>query len=173
MSRRRMTQRFFIDAQGNDRRQYGNCTYGGGTAGTAADIVRRTCRRGSVFLLFLLALLFFCGSLSWAKGNIKGNLDNEELNFIYHTFIPILIRSNICVRADGDCLHYHIICASHDSLSCDVYGIADEKVIKEIFLAMLHSGLNVSSFTFWRSKYHETSLFEKPLLQFIDRTGSK
>ncbi len=104
---------------------------------------------------------------------MKGNLDDQELNFINHTFIPILIKSNICVKATGDCKDYYIVCASHDSLSCNVYGIADKNVIKEIFLAMLQSGLNVSSFTFWRSKYHETAIFEKPLLQFIDRTGSE
>jgi hypothetical protein len=123
-------------------------------------------------LLFLLTLLFFGVSPIWAKG-MKGNLEKEELDFIDYTFIPILIKTNICVNATGDCKNYHITCVSHDSLSCDVYGIADEKVIKEIFSAVLHSGLNVSSFTFWRSKYHKTSLFEKPLLQFIDRTGRK
>jgi hypothetical protein len=105
---------------------------------------------------------------------MKGNLDEEELNFIQHVFYPILIKSNLCVSATGDCVgHDYIKCSSHDSLACEVYGIANEKVIREIFLAVLSSELNVSSFTFWRSRYHETSLFEKPLLKFVDHTGGK
>lgn len=122
--------------------------------------------------LFLAALLFFYTSSIWAKG-MKGNLEKEELDFIDYTFIPILIKNNVCVKATGDCRHDYILCMSLDSFSCDVYGITDEKAIKEVFLAVLNSRLNVSSFTFWRSKYHETSLLEKPLLKFIDHTRGK
>ena len=122
--------------------------------------------------ILLLILMLVSASSGWTKG-MKGTLEKDELDFVNNTFIPILIRSHICIRADGDCLHYYIICASHESLSCDVYGIADEKVIKEILSAVIYSGLNVSSFTFWRSKYHQTTLREKPPLQYIDRTGIK
>lgn len=136
------------------------------------NISKRPSLTALTHTLFLAALLFFYASSIWAKG-MKGNLEKEELDFIGHTFIPILIKNNICVKATGDCRHDYILCMSLDSLSCDVYGISDEKVIKEIFLAVLNSGLRVSSFTFWRSKYHETSLFEKPLLKFIDHSGGK
>jgi hypothetical protein len=124
-------------------------------------------------LPLLLAFLLLCANPAWAKG-MKGNLEDNEINFIENTFIPILLKANLCTRATGDCRDIgRITCFSGDSLSCNVYGISDEKVIKEILLAMLNSGLNVSSFTFWKSKYHETSLFERPLLKYVDRTGGK
>lgn len=123
--------------------------------------------------LALIALLLFVSSPSLAKGNMKGNLDSDEIAFFEHTVNPILIRSKLCDSA-GDCLrHDYIFCMSHETLSCDVYGITDEKVIKEIILAVLNSGLRVSSFTFWRSKHQEKSFFERPLLNFTDHTGDK
>lgn len=124
--------------------------------------------------LFLLMTLLTCTNLVWGKGNLKGNLDENELDFIRNTIFPILIKSNLCTSTTGDCVqHEFFICFSAESLSCNVYGISDEKIIKEIFLAVLNSGLKVSSFTFWKSRYHETSLFEKPILEFVDRTGGK
>jgi hypothetical protein len=135
-------------------------------------IGKQPSKPNALVAILLLTLMLVGISSVWAKG-MKGALEKDELDFVYNTFVPILIRSHICVRADGDCLHDYLICASHDSLSCNVYGIADDKVIKEILIAVIHSGLNVSSFTFWRSKYHQTSLREKPLLQYIDRTWSK
>jgi hypothetical protein len=122
--------------------------------------------------LLLLTLLALCMNLSWAKG-MKGNLEANEIAFMENTFIPILLKENLCTKATGDCKEDHILCWSGDSLSCDVYGISDSGVIKEIFLAMLNSELNVSSLNFWKSKYHKTSTFEKPLLTYRDRTGGK
>lgn len=127
-----------------------------------------------IALTLLLVLPFLCVSSSWAKGNSKGSLDSEEIYFIKNTLFPILIKARLCVSAEKDCSNDdNFICLSHDALACDAYGIADEKVIKEILLAVLNSGLKIESFKFWRTKYHEISFFEKPLLEFIDRTGRK
>ena len=120
----------------------------------------------------VVIVLSLCMSYAWAKG-VKGNLEPNEVGWIQSTFIPILKKSNLCTNVAGDCRADHIICISGDTLSCDVYGISDGNIIKEIFLAMLNSGLNVSSFNFWRSKYHETSLFERPLLEYSNRTAAK
>lgn len=122
--------------------------------------------------LLLLTVLALSMDLSLAKG-MKGNLEANEIAFMENTITPILMRANICTKATGDCRVDHIICWSGDSLSCDVYGISDSSFIKEIFLAMLNSGLNVSSLNFWKSKYHKKSLLEKPLLSYRDRTGGK
>lgn len=127
-----------------------------------------------IALTLLLVLPFLCVNSGWAKGNSKGSLDSEEIYFFENTVLPILIKANICHAVRKDCYENgYFICLSHDALACDAYGIADEKVIKEILLAVLNSGLKVESFKFWRSKYHETTFFEKPLLEFIDRTGRK
>ena len=122
--------------------------------------------------LLILMFLLFCSDSLLAKG-LKGNLEANELDFIDNTLIPILIKSNLCVKAKGDCKVDHIFCLSNDSLACDVYGISDKKVIMEIFTAMLNSGLDVSSFKFWKNKFHKTSSFEKPLLEYKNRTGGK
>jgi hypothetical protein len=108
----------------------------------------------------------------WAKG-LKGNLEANELGWVQNVFIPILRKSNLCTNEMGDCRVDHIICWSGETLSCDVYGISDERVIKEIFLAMLNSDLKVSSFNFWKNRYHETSLFERPLLAYTNRSDYK
>lgn len=124
--------------------------------------------------LLLLTATFLSASPVWAKGNPKGILDKDEIYFLTNTLFPILIKSKLCVSATGDCIgDNYILCLSDVALRCDVYGITDEKVIKEILLAVLNSGLKTSSFTFWRSNHQYKSLFEKPLLEFIDRTGGK
>lgn len=122
-------------------------------------------------LVFLLTALLFFASPVLAKGNSKGSLDSEELYFFNDTLLPILVNANICHAVRKDCRNDYILCYSADALSCDVYGIADEKVIKEILIAVLNSKLKVLSFTFWRSSYKKKTFFEKPLLEFIDRTG--
>lgn len=115
----------------------------------------------------VIALLLCMGSAS--AGGLKGNLEPNELAWIQNTFIPILKKSDLCTNAQGDCRVDHIICTSRETLSCDVYGISDKNIINEIFAAMLNSGLNVSSFNFWKSRYHQTSLFERPLLEYSNR----
>lgn len=120
-------------------------------------------------VLFLAALLLFFSSLIWAKGP----LDGDASAFIEQTLSPILIKAKLCSSVQDCVKHRYLLCTSWDSLSCGVYGITDEKVIKEIFLAMLNSGLKVSHFNFWRNKYHDKSFYEKPILEFIDHTGGK
>lgn len=117
----------------------------------------------------LLALLPFGANFGWAKGP----LDNDVSNFSQNILFPILIREGLCNSAQNCRQREYFFCVSWETISCDVYGITDEKLIKEIFLAMLKNGLKVGSFTFWHSTYREKSFFEKPLLHYNDRTGGK
>jgi len=125
----------------------------------------------NILKLALIALLLFCTCPCWALS--KGALTDKEINYFLTVFNPILIKAHICTQVRGDCEKGYVICGSNETLDCTIYGITDAKVIRELFMSMLNSGLNVSSFTFYRSKYHEGSFFEKPLLEFIDRTGDK
>lgn len=117
----------------------------------------------------LLTLMFFGTSPCWAKGP----LDNDVSNFSKEVLSPILIRARLCSSRQNCREREYFFCVSWETISCDVYGITDEKLIKEIFLAMLNSGLKVGSFRFWSSTYREKSFFEKPLLSYINRTGGK
>lgn len=122
--------------------------------------------------LLLITVIFFSATPVLAKGNPKGILDKDEIRFITNTLFPILIEAKLCVSATGDCISdNYILCLSDDALRCEIYGVTDEKVIKKILLAVLNSRLRVSSFIFWHSKHQDKSLFEKPLLEFVDRTG--
>ena len=121
-------------------------------------------------LVFMLSL--FAMNSCWAKG-MKGNLEGNEINYFNTTFTSILIKANICKKAGADCENYFVICGSFETLACTVYGITDEKVIKELFISMLNSGLRFSSITFYRSRYHKVSIFERPILDFTDHTGGK
>lgn len=115
------------------------------------------------------ALMLFSASPIWAKGP----LDSESSAFSKQIVSPILIREKLC-KAVQDCRdREYFYSTSSDSISYDLYGITDAKVIREIFLAMLNSGLNVSHFRVWRSPYRNKSIFEKPILEFTDNTGSK
>jgi len=123
--------------------------------------------------LALIALLLLSTCPCWAEGG-KGNLNGKELDYLYDTFFPILIKAHVCTMAHGDCQDQHITCDSNEALVCWVYGITDEKVVKELFMSMLNSGLNFSSITFYRRKEGEVlNLFENPLLKYIDHTGGK
>jgi len=117
----------------------------------------------------LLTLMLFGVSPSWAKGP----LDNDVFDFSKNILSPILIREGLCNSREDCREREYFFCVSWETVSCDVYGITDEKLIKEIFWAMLTSGLTVGSFTFWHSTYREKSFFEKPLLRYSDRTGGK
>ena len=134
------------------------------------------------FKLTMLMLLLTMATSCWAKG-MKGNLESNELDFFYNTVHPILIKANICHVTDGDCVSGdYSTCWSLETLSCDFYGITDEKVIREILIAMLNtekkdSQFRVSSFTFWREKYRDfymiERLWKRPILKFVDHTDEK
>jgi hypothetical protein len=124
--------------------------------------------------LLTIALSFVWVSQGWAEGG-KGNLNGNELDYLNNTFFPILIKAHICTEVHKDCEGKpgewgYIYCNSEETLTCTIYGITDEKVINELFMSMLNSGLNVSSWAFYRSKYHETTFFEKPLLEYENNT---
>lgn len=117
----------------------------------------------------LLVLILFRENPSWAKGP----LDSEASYFIKYTLSPILIREKLC-NSIQDCIERdYFLYTSWNTISCDLYGITDEKIIKEIFLAMLSRGLRVSHFCVWRNTNHDKSFFEKPILEFTDHTGDK
>lgn len=117
----------------------------------------------------LLALTLISASPSWAKGP----LDSDVSDFSNNILSPILIREGLCNSRQNCREREYFFCVSWETISCEVFGITDEKLIKEIFWAMLNSGLKVRSFVFWHSTRHEKSLFEKPLLNYINRTGGK
>lgn len=119
--------------------------------------------------LYLLSISFFFVNPSFAKGP----LDSDVAEFSENILTPILVREGLC-SSRQDCREKeYFFCVSWKSISCDVFGIANEKLIKEIVLAMLNSELKIHSFHFWRSKYREKSVFEKPLLSYINRIGGK
>ena len=123
----------------------------------------------TVATALLTLMMFFAASPSWAKGP----LDNDVADFSKNILSPILIREGLCNSRQNCRDREYFFCVSWETISCDVYGITDEKLIKEIFLAMLNSGLKVGSFSFWRSTYREKSFFEKPFLNYNNRTGGK
>jgi hypothetical protein len=108
-----------------------------------------------------------CSCPGWAKG-LKGNLEPNELAWIQDKFIPILMQSKLCA-SQSDCSHDRIICISAQALTCDVYGIADRRVIREVLLSLLGSDLKVSALRFWKSEYHKTSSRERPLVEYVNR----
>lgn len=125
------------------------------------------------FFLRMLALSLLCVSPSWAGG---GPLHGDASNYFEHTLVPLLIKEKLCNSKEdcGETHNYFFFAISwSESIDFDLYDITDERVIKEILLSMLNSGLRISRITFWRSKFHEQSFFEKPLVEFIDRTGGK
>ena len=131
----------------------------------------------SKFKRTMLMLLLTISTSCWA-GGMKGNLEGNELDFFYNTFYPILINANICHSAHKDCQNDYFKCGSFETLNCDIYGVTDEKVIREILIAVLNteqkdSQFRVSTFTFWRGKYHENYFWESPILKLVDHTDGK
>ena len=124
--------------------------------------------------LLTLTLSLLCVSPSWAGG--AGPLHQDASNYFEQTLAPLLIKEKLCV-SENDCgernKYYFFAVSLSNSIDFYLYGITDERIIKEIILSMLNSGLSISKITFWRSKYNEQSFFEKPLVEFIDRTGGK
>lgn len=111
-------------------------------------------------------------STCFPEENLKGNLNKEELSFINNKFIPIIIEAGICTSAKKDCLSTQFItCYSSSTLSCDVYGIRNKKIVMRIFKEAINSELNISHFNFWESKYHHRGFFEKPILEYTNRQG--
>lgn len=99
------------------------------------------------------------------KGN-KGMLDEATINYFENTIDPILINAKLC-QSSNDCDgHHYILCVQSNSLECDVYGISDETVRKEIVFSLQKSGLRIKRLAFWRNAHGNQSFFEKPLSQF-------
>lgn len=120
--------------------------------------------------IFMLTLSLLCVSPSWAGG---GPLHGGAANYFENTLVPILIKEKLCVSKE-DCgeKHQYFSFAISFSQAIDfgLYGITDERIIKEILLSMLNSDLRIHKITFWKSKKF---FLEKPLLEFVDHTGDK
>jgi hypothetical protein len=117
--------------------------------------------RSLIIVLLLLGLgVNFC----WADG-MKGGLSPAELAFIQGKVFPVLIEYGYCARASGDCLgDYYVTCLSYKSLACNVWGVTNKRAIFAMTRDVLSSNLRVSRFVFWRSRYKNKGIFEKPLL---------
>ena len=103
---------------------------------------------------------------------MKGNLEASELAFIQGKVFPLLIKYGYCARASGDCLgDYYVTCLSYKSLTCNVWGVTNKRAVFAITKAVLDSNLNISQFIFWRSRYKEKGIFEKPLLRLDINLG--
>ncbi len=124
--------------------------------------------------LILLVLSLFCDPPCVAGG--EGPLHQDASNYFEQNLAPLLIKEKLC-DSFQDCTYRHrfyfFAISLNDTIHFDVYGITDEKIIKEILLSMLNSGLRISKIDFWQSKYDEKSFFEKPILELIDHSGGK
>jgi hypothetical protein len=121
-----------------------------------------------------LALFFslFCGCNPSMSG-INGELSGSAADFIERGVSPILIKAKLCSSVQDCIRHEFIQYAVGSSIHYYVYGIADEKIIKEILISMLNSELKISSITFWHSKHQDKSFFERSVVNFTNQTGDK
>lgn len=125
--------------------------------------------RSCLIKAILPTILLLYMNTSWATGP----LDGAASDYYDHTLIPILIKEKLC-DSEQDCRnHEYFFYTSWTSISFLVYGITDEKIVRKIFMSMLNSGLRIEGITFWPSRYHKGSIFERPILNYIDHTGSK
>jgi len=101
--------------------------------------------------------------------DMKGNTDEATHNFIKNNVYTILISAKLCSAPNGKdgCVGKRFLtCMQHNTLRCDMYGIDDEKIIKELVQAFQESGLRVSGVSFWRSSEQKKSILEKPILEY-------
>ena len=123
---------------------------------------------------WLAGLIMFSALLLHAPASTaKGPLDGEVASYFKNTLAPLLMAKKLCTSVQDCREHEYFFCTAWTAISCEVYGITDERIVREIFLSVLNSELRVRAITFWASKYHKGSIFEKPLLEFIDHTGDK
>lgn len=102
-------------------------------------------------------------------GNLKGSLDEATLNYWRYSLDPIFIKAKMCSVWNGrnGCLGKDIIfCSQSNSLTCNLYGITDENLIKEITQSMQNSGLRIKRVNFFRDTHDKSSVFDKPFYVF-------
>lgn len=103
------------------------------------------------------------------KGNGKGNLDEATLNYLENNIVPLLIRARLCSSSHSrdSCYGNKVMfCMQTNSLSCDLYGMSDENLVREISLSFQNSGLRIQKISFWHSTYDKKSVLEKPISRF-------
>jgi hypothetical protein len=130
-------------------------------------------RIAKLFLLLVLMLGYLHGCDNGA--NMKGLLDTDQFAFVDSDLDPLLIRAGVCksVTECDDNYDKYNTCVLKDSLSCDIYGISDKKMIMEILNSVVSKGIRIGKMTFWLHRHHETGFFEKPLVVFTDHTLDK
>lgn len=142
---------------------------------TVLNIVsKHTSFKLRIIILSFQILLFIGASLCWGE-NVKGNFEREEINFIKNRITPILVKAGICSSVhdcEGNYWRYYT-CDSHDSLSCNIYGITDEKLAREILVEFLNSGLMIGRLAIYEHTSDKKSFIERPGLEFIDRITNK
>src|ERR1035438_6687848 len=100
----------------------------------------------------ILLIVRSCVLLTGCDGNgNKGILRTDEIAYIKNVLDPQLVKAGVCSSAKecDDNYDRYNTCLSGRALSCDIYGISDEKMIREILLSMLNSQLRVGQITFW------------------------
>jgi len=134
-------------------------------------------------VLIAVLILFFGASQSFAG---TGGGEKIKLLFFARKIInPILNKAGLCrlepydfseemYTPMTDCdkrRHFVGSPNGNGDLYLTVYGITDEKIIREIFLAILNSDLRVVNFTVRRGEENATT--GQPILKFTDHTGGK
>ena len=102
-------------------------------------------------------------------GASKGSLDEATLNYMKYSLDPIFIKAKMCSVWNGrdGCVGKNIIfCSQSNSLGCNLYGITDENLIKEITQSMQNSGLRIKRAYFFRNTHDKSSVFDKPFYAF-------
>lgn len=122
---------------------------------------------------FVISLLIFIASTSWAGEPVQ--LAGDAENYYKNTLVPFLINSKFC-DSFQDCLkhQYSFYAISYsEAIDFNLYGITDEKIIKEIIFSMLNSGLKIRKIAFYKSNHDEKYFFEKPIVEYINHSGDK
>jgi len=119
-----------------------------------------------------MALIFACLSGCDTGGNMKGVLSVEELAYMHNVLEPQLVKAGVCSSTEECDNNYYkyLTCSSHNALTCYIYGLTDKKMIGEILISMMNSGLRFGKVEFWRYQNGENGFFDKPIVMFVDRS---
>lgn len=119
---------------------------------------------------WLAALFFIVFPLATQA---KGPLDIEVAEFSKTVVTPILVKNGLCNSRQECREKEYFFCVSWETVSCDVYGITDETVIKEILTAAIGSKTRFHSINFWGLHHSKKSLLDKPIVSYINKMAGK
>ena len=92
-------------------------------------------------------------------------LDEGTHNYFLTNLAPILLKAKLCNTVNNCMADDNILCSQGNSLFCQVYGITDPNVIKEIATSINNSGLRIDKVIFWSSTHDKKFFFETPIYQ--------